>query len=95
MGVCWGDRQQHSSPDHAGNTDSTAKKPLVTLDEKDPAFRAGAPALADHQVGKAPGHLLFSLRVLGPGQHSKGKSRRNASGKHILGFDTERLLTMT
>lgn len=30
--VCWGDRQRDSSPDHAGNTDSTAKKPLVTLE---------------------------------------------------------------
>lgn len=45
--VCWGDRQRDSSPDHAGNTDSTAKEPLVALDVKDPDCEAGAQALAD------------------------------------------------
>lgn len=45
--VCWGDRLQGPSPDHAGNTDSTAKKPLVTLDVKDPDSEAGVQALAD------------------------------------------------
>lgn len=73
----------------------TAQHSLHYLGVKDPDCQAAGVWVSRSLIRKASGHLLFSLRVLGPGQHSKDKSRRNTSGKHVLGFDTERLFTMT
>lgn len=102
--VCWGDRQRDSSPDHAENTDSTAKEPLVTLDVKDPDREAGARAFAIFNPSQAvtgrEGSRPSALQLKGTWpraarQRQVKEERPDALGKHVLGFDTQRLLTMT